>query len=279
MPISSSTECNGGRTGAIRGVRRPTSAQRMNVAVHSGMWWPLVDLTWRNGAVAMGSTTANEYAGSRPPAENLRELTDVSPASVQWARTQVETHPEEGSPMLRAPQTVIDEASPATNRMLELYDAHAKAVYHFLLRLTYGERQAAEDLTQETMLRAWRNIAGLDADIAILRPWLLTVARRLAIDAGRAKRARPSEVGDIDLAILSSPDDTIDRMLDAEIIKEALQQLSPEHRNVIIEVYYNGRSVAETAEFLGIPAGTVKSRAYYALRLLRRALGSRVPPC
>jgi RNA polymerase sigma-70 factor (ECF subfamily) len=188
--------------------------------------------------------------------------------------------------MLRAPQAVADvvksalpavsdEVTSATTRMQALYDAHAKAVYRFLLRLTFGERQAAEDLTQETMLRAWRNIDGLHANIDTLRPWLLTVARRVAIDAGRAKRARPTEVGVFDFSTVPSLDDAIDRMLGAETIKQALAQLSPEHCSVIVEVYYNDCSEAEAAKRLGIPTGTVKSRAYHALRNLRRALGSR----
>jgi RNA polymerase sigma-70 factor (ECF subfamily) len=159
--------------------------------------------------------------------------------------------------------------------MQALYDAHAKAVYRFLLRLTFGESQSAEDLTQETMLRAWRKIDDLNANIDALRPWLLTVARRVAIDAGRAKQARPTEVGAVDMAVLPANDDAIDQMLGAQTIRRALAQLTPEHRNVIIEVYYRGRPAAEAGEILGIPTGTVKSRTYHALRLLRAALGSR----
>jgi RNA polymerase sigma-70 factor (ECF subfamily) len=177
--------------------------------------------------------------------------------------------------MTRTPAAANDELTSATARMNALYDAHAKAVYQFLLYLTFGERQAAEDLTQETMLRAWRNIDDLHTNIDALRPWLLTVARRVAIDAGRAKKSRPTEIGDIDFAFLASSDDAIDRMLGADIIGQALADLSPEHRNVIIEVYYYGRSGAEAAERLGIPTGTVKSRTYHALRMLRAALGSR----
>jgi RNA polymerase sigma-70 factor, ECF subfamily len=176
--------------------------------------------------------------------------------------------------MTRTPAAADEKLVSATARMNAIYDAHAKAVFHFLLQLTFGERQAAEDLTQETMLRAWRNIDDLDPNIAILRPWLLTVARRVAIDAGRAKQARPTATSDVDCAFLASTDDAIDRMLGADIIKQALADLSPEHRDVIIEVYYYGRSGAEAAERLGIPTGTVKSRTYHALRLLRARLGS-----
>ncbi|MEU4645773.1 sigma-70 family RNA polymerase sigma factor [Micromonospora sp. NPDC023814] len=164
----------------------------------------------------------------------------------------------------------------AEERMQALYDAHAKPVYSFLLRLTFGERRAAEDLLQETMMRAWRKIEVLNQDIATLRPWLLTVARRVAIDAGRAKQARPEEVGLVDMTVLPSGDDAIERMLAVQTIKQAMARLTPEHRDVIIEIYYRDRPVAEAAAVLGIPEGTVKSRTYHALRSLRAAMGAAV---
>jgi RNA polymerase sigma-70 factor (ECF subfamily) len=140
--------------------------------------------------------------------------------------------------------------------------------------MTFGDRHAAEDMLQETMLRAWRNFDGLHANIETLRPWLLTVARRIAIDSGRARRVRPAEVGTIDMSAMADAEDTIDRMLASETIRQALLTLSPEHRSVIVEMYFRGRSCAEAAELLDIPVGTVKSRAHHALRALRHAIGS-----
>lgn len=160
----------------------------------------------------------------------------------------------------------------ADMRMQELYRLHARPLYHFLLRLTFGERHAAEDLLQETLLRAWRNLDGLAAPIDTLRPWLFTVARRVAIDAARARQARPAEVGVLDMATLAAPEDQIDLLLNARAVRDALASLSPEHRGVLVELYYRARSPAEIATELGIPEGTVKSRTYYALRRLRAAL-------
>lgn len=160
----------------------------------------------------------------------------------------------------------------AEARMRQLYDMHARPVYQFLLGLTFGERQAAEDLLQETLLRAWRKLDGLNTNVATLRPWLFTVARRVAIDASRARQARPAEVGAVDVAGLATADDDIDRMLAAETIRQAMVTLSPQHRRVIIEVYFRGRSASEVAARLGIPEGTVKSRTYHALRSLRAAM-------
>lgn len=178
--------------------------------------------------------------------------------------------------MALASGTAVAGDLTAEERMRALYEAHARPVYFFLLRLTFGERQAAEDLLQETMMRAWRRIDVLNRNVATLRPWLLTVAKRVAIDAGRAKQARPAEVGLVDMTALPSADDAIDRMLAVQTIKQALARLTPEHRNVIIEIYYRDRSAVEAAAVLGIPEGTVKSRTYNAMRSLRAAMSSAV---
>jgi RNA polymerase sigma-70 factor, ECF subfamily len=161
---------------------------------------------------------------------------------------------------------------PADARMRELYQAHAHALHRFLLGVTFGEQQAAEDLVQETLLRAWRNLDQLAPDVASLRPWLFTVARRIAIDAARARQARPSEVGAVDMTVMPERDDPIERLIAVQTVRAALRRLTEEHRRVLIEIYYRGRSVAEAASLLGIPEGTVKSRTYNALRALRSIL-------
>ena len=76
------------------------------------------------------------------------------------------------------------------------------------------------------------------------------------------------------MSVVAVPDDA-DRVLESWIVSDALRALSPEHREVIVETYYRGKSVAEAAATLRIPAGTVKSRTYYALRALRLALSER----
>lgn len=155
-----------------------------------------------------------------------------------------------------------------------LFDAHAAVLLAYALRLTDGDRTRAEDIVQETLLRAWRNLERLDEDTRPVRPWLFTVAQRLAIDAHRARRARPPEVGDAALVSVPSLDD-VEQSLDRIVIADALRALSQEHRAVIIQTYFRGRSVAEAAAELGIPPGTVKSRCYYALRALKLALAER----
>jgi RNA polymerase sigma-70 factor (ECF subfamily) len=155
-----------------------------------------------------------------------------------------------------------------------LYEAHAPALLAYALRLTDGNRARAEDIVQETLVRAWRNLDRVGQDDRPVRPWLFTVAQHIAVDAHRARRARPTEVGDAALAVLPGLDQ-IEATLDRIVVTDALHALSTEHRAVIVETYYRGRSVAEAAGVLGIPPGTVKSRCYYALRALKLALAER----
>jgi RNA polymerase sigma-70 factor (ECF subfamily) len=155
---------------------------------------------------------------------------------------------------------------------VELHRVHGPALLHFLLGLTYGDRQRAEDLLQETLVRAWQHPEAFDGPHESMRPWLFTVARRLAIDARRSRLARPTEVHDGVLESTASHGDPTERSAAALDVRDAVRALSPEHRAVLVQIYFRGLSVNEAAAVLGIPAGTVKSRSYYALRVLGRRL-------
>jgi RNA polymerase sigma-70 factor (ECF subfamily) len=104
-----------------------------------------------------------------------------------------------------------------------------------------------------------------------VRSWLFTVARNIVIDEWRSKRFQNERATDH----VPEPDDPVDQtdtLLQSWVVADAITQLSSEHRAVLLECYYRGRSVAEAARRLGIPEGTVKSRTHYALRALRLAL-------
>lgn len=155
-----------------------------------------------------------------------------------------------------------------------LYAEHGGPLLGYVQRLTGGDRQSAEDIVQETLLRAWRNPGALTG--RPVRPWLFTVARNLVVDSYRARRARPAEVGDPErLAAAWATGDGADRALESWTVADAMSTLRPGHRQVLIETFYLGRSVSQAAAALGIPAGTVKSRTYYALRALKLALEER----
>jgi RNA polymerase sigma-70 factor (ECF subfamily) len=151
-----------------------------------------------------------------------------------------------------------------------LYDEHGAVLLRYVTSITH-DRHAAEDIVQETVLRAWRRAGRLVRDGRPLRPWLITVAHNLAVD--RQRRASTAR----EQASLRALDgiagaDTLDRALDAQQLAGALQQLSPDHREVVVALYFRGRSVAEAASELGVPPGTIKSRTYYALRGLKLIL-------
>jgi RNA polymerase sigma-70 factor (ECF subfamily) len=154
----------------------------------------------------------------------------------------------------------------------ELWQVHGPSLLRFALKLTLGDRQRAEDIVQETLLRAWRHPEVVGSGRTPIRAWLFTVTRHIAIDMWRARsRAEAGEeVIDDSHAELADPDELIERTVAVLDVQAALDLLSPEHRQVVTEMYFRGHTATETAGILGIPVGTVKSRSYYALRVLRQ---------
>ncbi|GLY98753.1 sigma-70 family RNA polymerase sigma factor [Actinoplanes sp. NBRC 103695] len=167
---------------------------------------------------------------------------------------------------------VCDDRLDAEARMTALHAEHAPELLRFLVRLNRGERQTAEDMLQETMLRAWRHLDSLPAAYDDARRWLFTVARRIAIDAIRRRQTRPVEVGLTDLTWVADRDDSIAAAVAVHGFRNAFRSLTAAHRTVLTEIYLRGHEVDEVADRLGVPVGTVKSRAHYALRSLRTAL-------
>ena len=150
----------------------------------------------------------------------------------------------------------------------EMHRANARPLYLFLLRLTLGNTHDAEDYLQETFARAWRWLQQRPSDLPTIRPWLFTVARRIVIDAARARRSRPVETVLDDLCLPIECSQDIERFALVHTVRTALKSLSSDHRAVLMELYYHGRTLKEAAVVLGIPEGTVKSRAHYAVRAL-----------
>jgi RNA polymerase sigma-70 factor (ECF subfamily) len=157
-------------------------------------------------------------------------------------------------------------------RIAELKARHGRPLFNFLMRLTRGERQLAEDLLQETMIRAWRNIDRVPLEEESSRRWLFIVARRIAIDAARMRQSRPAEVNLLDIELVSTPNPTTEAVLAADTLRRAIRGLSQEQRRILDELYVHGLSMKEASHRLGIPLGTVKSRTFYALRSLRYAV-------
>ena len=169
------------------------------------------------------------------------------------------------------PAAVCAEDADAAFR--SLYAEHGPALLRLATALTDGDRGRAEDLVQETMLRAWTCRDNVDIQHRCPRAWLFTVTRRLAIDAHRARRARPRETElDEDLALAGGQ--RADASIDEAGVRAAVAALPGHWRQVLTEIYYRDRSVGETARILQIPPGTVRSRTFYGLRALRHTLAA-----
>ncbi|MER8236245.1 sigma-70 family RNA polymerase sigma factor [Streptomyces sp. NPDC094049] len=172
-----------------------------------------------------------------------------------------------GVPPAAGPRPTMDR-----DTLVELHRLHASALFRALLRLTSGDRGRAEDMLQETFLRAWQNPQALTRGPEHGRPWLFTVARRIAIDHFRAQSARPKELGDETPEDRAAPNDPYEEVVIAHAVDDALAELPRHHREVLVELHLNDRSTVDAAGVLGIPPGTVKSRNFYAVRALRPVL-------
>ena len=161
----------------------------------------------------------------------------------------------------------VEVSDPSAEMVTALYEQHGGRLFSFAFHLT-GDHERAEDVVQETFLRAWRTADRLDTSRDSLRPWLFTTARNIVIDLHRRDVARPDIDHSASVLGLTGTND-IKRALDTWQIEQALARLTAEHREVIVACHFRGETVAQASERLGIPAGTVKSRVYYALRALR----------
>jgi RNA polymerase sigma-70 factor, ECF subfamily len=161
-------------------------------------------------------------------------------------------------------ETASDQA------LRDLYRDHATALLRYAQWFT-ADPAAAEDAVQETFLRAWRHLPRLLADGRPLRPWLRRVLRHVLIDTDRLARSHretPHEVVPVEGAV----DGGYDSLLDRGVLAEALRDLSPAHREVLVQTYYRDAPAERVAALLGVPVGTVRSRLYYALRAVRSRL-------
>jgi RNA polymerase sigma-70 factor, ECF subfamily len=173
--------------------------------------------------------------------------------------------------MYATAQPLAPPVNRASEFIRELMAVHGPSVLASMTHLV-RDRALAEDIVQETLVRAWRNIDHFDPNgHADMRGWLLHVARNIAVDKFRAKKVRPVEVAESTALSIGVPDPSED-VLRALHVQTALARLSEAHRAVLRECYFNGRTIAETAQTLGIPVGTAKSRLSSALRSMRDQL-------
>lgn len=151
------------------------------------------------------------------------------------------------------------------------FAAHRLELVRFARR-ALGDGQLAEDAVQETFLRAWRARDRYDPSIAGVRTWLFAIVRRVVIDLSWSRTRHAAQSSDATVADLAGGDDDIGQAMMSMEVQAAVRRLNPEHRRVLVDVYYRQRSGREVARELGIPEGTVRSRLHYGLRQLRLIL-------
>jgi RNA polymerase sigma-70 factor (ECF subfamily) len=166
-----------------------------------------------------------------------------------------------------ASQAPADRSPALADSLVDsLVTDHSKALVAYASKLL-GDHHLAEDIVQEALIRAWPHTERLSSTQGSVRGWLLTVTRNLVIDRLRSPSSRYETV---DAATDETPQrDHSEAVLAAVESARLLDQLSAEHRDVLVHTYLRGLTVEETARTLGVPAGTVKSRQHYALRKLR----------
>jgi RNA polymerase sigma-70 factor (ECF subfamily) len=145
-----------------------------------------------------------------------------------------------------------------------VYDRYAGPLFTLAMSVLH-DRELAADCVQQTIVKAWKAAASYDPGRE-LAPWLYAIGRRVAIDIyRRERRRRHDEVGEADLVELP-PD--IERTWEAYEVRNALSGLAEDERQVVRMMHFDGFTQPEIGERLGIPVGTVKSRAHRAHRKL-----------
>ncbi len=152
---------------------------------------------------------------------------------------------------------------------------HQRSVYGLAVTIC-RDAVLGEDLAQQTFERIWRHAGSFDARRGSVRVWMMTICRRLCIDALRTRRSSPIDPDD--MALLMPPTagdsvgDTATNRVEAAAVHAAMAHLPDDQRRVLMLAAIGGHTLAEIAEREGIPLGTAKTRLRTALRRVREHL-------
>jgi RNA polymerase sigma-70 factor (ECF subfamily) len=214
--------------------------------------------------VASQSRSAQDY-GSEPQIDKASDALMRRAGSEQW--------PALDHALIRS------IASGSEHAMRMLFARHGTRIYRFLLRLGI-DHSLAEDLLNEVFIVVWRDACRYRGQSQV-STWLLAIARNKAISQLRRRKYEQCEPKH---ECVADPNGDPERILDArqraDLLRSCLTSLSLAHREIVDLVYYHGRSIAEVAEIVGIPPGTVKTRMFYArsrlAKLMRKAAAAGV---
>lgn len=152
--------------------------------------------------------------------------------------------------------------------MAELYRRYNARLYRYGLQ-ALGDTGLAEEMVQECFLRLWRNAGQFDAARGSVAAYLIVIGRSVAADVRKRPSSRPLE--ELEEGKLPPQLDSVDQILSGLMVREAVDSLSPAHRQVLM-LAEAGLTQSQIATRLGVPLGTVKTRTFHALRALRGAL-------
>jgi len=153
-----------------------------------------------------------------------------------------------------------------------LYRRHGGRLYRFGVTML-GDAGLAEELVQECFVRLWRKAGQFDEARGTVAAYLFVIARSIAADLRKRSSSRP--LASVDEARLPPQPDNADRILEALMVQDALDSLSPAHREMLMLAHGDGLTQVQIAERLSLPLGTVKTRMFHGLRALRTALAER----
>ena len=179
------------------------------------------------------------------------------------------------TPGFGAPDEVLVEAIARGERdaMDRLYARHHVGVFRFVVRLT-GNAVLAEDIVSDVFLSVWRQAAAFKARSKV-STWLLAIARYKSVSAMRERNEQLDDRAAAKIEdVADNPEVAVGKSCRDLILRRCLSQLSPLHREVIDLVYYHEKSVDEVAQIVGAPAGTVKTRMFYARRQIQDLLAA-----
>lgn len=155
-----------------------------------------------------------------------------------------------------------------------LYDSYSAALYGICLQIL-GDEEEAQDALQSAMIKAWRNFRTFDSKKAGLYTWLLNITRNECIDRLRSRGRKP-KIQDLgkSVTILEKQGNVSQDNVRVDTIglKQAVEQLDSDLKQVIDAAYFLGYTQQEIADEFGIPLGTVKTRMRIAIRELRKVL-------
>ena len=154
--------------------------------------------------------------------------------------------------------------------MAVLYDNYSAALLGAIMRIIES-KENAEDVLQEVFVKVWKNISSYDRSKGKLFTWLINIARNAAIESTRVKGyAIKNQIRSIDNSVRSiNRQHSVTMPVDHIGLKNIIDALKPDYKILIDKLYFEGYTQEETAEELGIPLGTVKTRIRAAINQLR----------